>query len=489
MLALLALLLALSARGSGGSPLPWLTVRAVDKALHPASPRDYIIADEFAREVTLRGACVEGEERSLPPWQRSTAAADYAAGACPANNANYQEPPICGVQAGAGKFAQDTSALSRNDFAQARALGFNIVRLCLSWSSLEYAPGVYNATYIERVAQLVSWAEEQDIYVILDMHEDLYSLFIQPAPNATGVPGLLSPGGGQDGAPAWAVATDGWPPLSIFGVGNLNLAVMRAFDNFYNNSVLPGLPQGAAPGPGLQDHYIGAIAALAARFVNSSAVAGYEIMNEPNPGTALGPLHFGRSLLYPLYARVVQAVTGVRDGLPPCAGGARSPYAQPAPTCAYPDLGVRDTRHLFFAEPSALRNLLDFSAEEIPTRWTSYPHIVHTPHVYTHVFTIDVEVPALNLSGKWPPSYAFAYDSAWREGNRMAAPVFVTEFGTGEDSDFTTVQSTLDQAELHGTGGTIWSWKSNCGTDPGSGWCTQNISWTCVFAQLLAGGG
>ncbi len=115
-------------------------------------------------------------------------------------------------------------------------------------SSLEYTPGVYNASYIARVAQMVQWAKEQDIYLILDLHEDLYSVFIQPEPNATGIPGLLTPGGGQDGAPAWAVHTDGWPALNLFGIGDLNLAVMKAFDSFYNNTVIPGLPQGAAPG-------------------------------------------------------------------------------------------------------------------------------------------------------------------------------------------------------------------------------------------------
>ena len=56
---------------------------------------------------------------------------------------------------------------------------------------------------------------------------------------------------------------------------------MRAFQNFYDNRVIPGIPQGAAPGPGLQDHYIGAVAALAARFRNRSTVVGYELMNEP----------------------------------------------------------------------------------------------------------------------------------------------------------------------------------------------------------------
>jgi hypothetical protein len=134
---------------------------------------------------------------------------------------------------------------------------------------------------------------------------------------------------------------------------------------------------GAAPGPGLQDHYVGAVAALAARFIDEPAVAGFEIMNEPEPGTRVRPLVFGRDALYPFYARVVGAITGVRDGLPPCP----VPGYNASSRCAYPDLGVHDTRHIFFAEPSALRNELDFSAEDIPAPWTSYANVVHTPHV------------------------------------------------------------------------------------------------------------
>lgn len=50
--------------------------------------------------------------------------------------------------------------------------------------------------------------------------------------------------------------------------------MMKAFQNFYENKVIPGVPQGQAPGPGIQDHYIGAIAALAQRFINTSTVVG-----------------------------------------------------------------------------------------------------------------------------------------------------------------------------------------------------------------------
>jgi len=109
------------------------------------------------------------------------------------------------------------------------------------------------------------------------MHEDLYSRYIIGDKEHEDPPALVA-SDGQDGAPAWAVMAEDWPAVAFYGVGNLNFAMMKAFDNFYNNSIPPNTTQGAAPGPGLQDHYIGAVAALAKRFVNNSAVLGYEVI-------------------------------------------------------------------------------------------------------------------------------------------------------------------------------------------------------------------
>jgi hypothetical protein len=443
--------------------MPWIGVREVDRALNPLAARRLVLADEFGREVTLRGANLEHEERNLPPsppgsgpTQRPIDPAAYL-GLCPNNTNGFQEPPICGVDAGRGKYNISGNFASRNDLAQVRAYGLNFVRLCLSWSEIEPQPGAYSQLYLERVAQIVAWAEEQDVYVLLDFHEDNWSRYIVPAPNETGIPPYLVPNVGQDGAPEWAVVADGWPALAIFGEGPLNLASMRSFQNFYENRVVPGLPQGASPGPGLQDHYIGALAFIAARFVNSSTVLGLELMNEPEPGTTLPPLIFAAEFLYPFYKRAIQALTGERDGLPDCVPGASYHNSS---ACAYPDLGVRDTRHPIFFEPSAVRNLIDFSPQ-VSAPLTNYSQLVYTPHVYTNVFTLNLE--SLNIS--WPPSFSFAFDSAWEEANAIGAAVLVTEFGGAPSSDAETLAPTLAAQDAHMTGGSIWSFKSNCQGD------------------------
>ena len=477
----------------GVAALPWLRVVASGSNPLSNATTAFRIVDDRGREVTLHGANVENEERSLSPptgVQRPVDPAAYADGACPLNDGGYQEPPICEVGAGAGKFAINATDLSLNDFAQLRALGMNFIRLCISWSKLEEEPGVYSTMYIDRLEQIVSWAEEQDVYVLLDMHQDDYSRFII-GNQSDAVPPYLTPSDGQDGAPLWAVVTDGWPAVAIEGVGehvwqcdlfscsivglrvhtsfrcpytlpspahflaaegNMNLAVLAAFDNFWTNRIV-NVSQGEAPGPGLQDHYIGAVAALARRFINSSAVVGFELFNEPQPGfEQIDPVGFGETLSG-FYARVIQAITGVRDGLPTCNGtGLRPPPPNSSTAaCAYPDLGIHDNRHLFFTEPSALRNELDF-APEVSAPFTTYSGVVYSPHVYTGSFTL------------WnPPSFDYAYETATAEANARHAALVVTEFGCAFTEAARLLEPTLVGQEAHLiSGSSFWSWKSNC---------------------------
>ena len=446
------------------------------------------LADASGREIQLRGAAAVGmEDVAYPNADGGPALFPVAPsaydGRCPKASALIPQPPLCEVQASSPAFTQSTAPGSGDDFAQMRALGFDVVRLVLNWSQLEPTPGTYSATYLHRVAQVVGWARQQGIYVILDMHQDQYSRYIVPAKKGT-APSGCTPSGGGDGAPAWAVQADGKPACAMFGIDELNPAESASFYNFWQDAAVAA-PKGQAPGTGLQDHYIGALAALARRFENTPTVLGYELMNEPQPGS-IGSTPAGNGYqassqdLYPFYTRAIEALTGVRDGRPTCPASAPTSLTG---ACAYPPLASVSRQQIFF-EPIAYRNLVDFSLQ-VSAPFTSYPNIVFAPHVYTYAFTIEQDLLGLPATpGGFPPNFTFGYQTAESEAQAMHSAVFVTEFGDSSSTDSTILANELAAQESTQTGGTLWAWKGLSGTT-GSCWCTR---WQHSSYQTTANG-
>jgi endoglycosylceramidase len=434
------------------------------------------LADAAGRQILLHGAAAVGLQDVAYPdanggpalFPVSPSAYD---GRCPKASSLIPQPPLCEVQASRPAFSQSTAPGSGDDFAQMRALGFNVVRLVLNWSQLEPTAGTYSSTYLRRVAQVVGWARQQGVYVILDMHQDQYSRYILPATEAA-APSGCTPSGGADGAPSWAVLTDNKPGCAMFGIDELNPAESAAFANFWRNATVDG-PQGQAPGAGLQDHYIGGLAALALRFQDNPAVLGYELMNEPQPGsTGSTPAGNGYQAssqdLYPFYTRAVEALTGVRDGRPTC------PTSTPTSltgSCAYPQLASVHRQQIFF-EPLAYRNLVDFSLQ-VSAPFSSYPNLVFAPHVYTYAFTVEQDLLGLPAKpGGYPPNFTFGYQTAEAEAQAMHSAVFVTEFGDSSATDTTILASELAAQESTQTGATLWAWKG-LSKAAGSCWCTR----------------
>jgi endoglycosylceramidase len=473
-----------AAPGAAATPLTFLHV-----VTPPGGPNGTpYLADDASREILLHGAAAVGMEDVAYPNADGGPAlfpvkpAAYA-GKCPKASPLIPQPPLCEAGAAEPAFAQSTAPASGNDFAQMRALGFNVVRLVLNWSQLEPAPGTYSATYLNRVAQVVGWARQQGIYVILDMHQDQYSRYIVPAAKAT-VPAGCTPSGGSDGAPGWAVQADGKVGCALYGIDELNPAESAAFANFWRDSAVSA-PQGQAPGTGLQDHYIGGLAALADRFEHDPAVLGYELMNEPQPG-ATGGVPAGNGYqassedLYPFYTRAVEALTGVRDGRPTCP--ASSPTSLNG-TCAYPKLASVAQQQIFF-EPLAYRNLTDFSLQ-VSQPFTSYPNIVFAPHVYTYAFTIEQDLLGLPAKpGGFPPNFTFGYQTAQAEAQAMHSAVFVTEFGDSSGTDGTILSKELAAQDETQIGGTLWAWKG-LSKAADSCWCTR---WQHSSYQTTANG-
>ncbi len=475
-----------AANASAGT-IPALTFLHVVSPISGPDVTPYL-ADAAGREVLLHGVAAVGMQDVAYPGANggpalfpvSPSAYD---GRCPKASSLIPQPPLCEVQASLPAFAQSTAPGSGDDFAQMRALGFNVVRLVLNWSQLEPTAGIYSSTYLDRVAQVVGWARQQGVYVILDMHQDQYSRYILPAAKAA-APSGCTPSGGADGAPSWAVLSESKPGCAMFGIDELNPAESAAFANFWQNAMVAA-PQGQAPGTGLQDHYIGALAALAKQFQDNPAVLGYELMNEPQPGsTGSTPAGNGYQAssedLYPFYTRAIEALTGVRDGRPTCPANAPTSLTG---TCAYPQLASVNRQQIFF-EPLAYRNLVDFSLQ-VSAPFSSYPNLVFAPHVYTYAFTVEQDLLGLPAKpGGYPPNFTFGYQTAEAEAQAMHSAVFVTEFGDSSATDSTILANELAAQESTQTGATLWAWKG-LSKAPGSCWC---VRWQQTSYQTTANG-
>lgn len=167
-----------------------------------------------------------------------------------------------------------------------RAWGFNASRHLIFWDAIEPEPGVYDESYLDRLGERLDWYADAGVFVVLDMHQDVYSAFFC-----------------CDGAPEWAVRTDGIPfePRDVWWANYLEPAVQRAFDNFWDYE---------GRHADLQEAYIGAWLQVIQRFHDHPAVLGYDLMNEPAEGSA-NTSDFERDTLPEFYDRFIARIREV----------------------------------------------------------------------------------------------------------------------------------------------------------------------------------
>jgi endoglycosylceramidase len=175
--------------------------------------------------------------------------------------------------------------------------GFNNVRLGLIYAGVEPQPGSYDRRYLRSIGRTQRMLADHGIFSLLDFHQDLYN------ERYTG-----------EGWPDWAVLDDGLPaePTTGFPATYLSSpALNRAFDSFWANRLGPG-------GVGLQDRYAAAWRTVAARFHRQPYVMGYDLLNEPWPGSAwpscaqpLGCPGFESGALADFHRHVIDAIRTV----------------------------------------------------------------------------------------------------------------------------------------------------------------------------------
>ncbi|MGN0527482.1 MAG: cellulase family glycosylhydrolase [Eubacterium sp.] len=133
--------------------------------------------------------------------------------------------------------------------------GVNIIRLGITWALIEPKRGIYNNEALTVIKEFVNDCEDMGIYVVIDMHQDLFSKKFH-----------------GDGAPDWAIDDNikGQKYLAIWAEGYFYMdSVQQAFSDFWNNK------------NGCLDDFARCWDYLRNYFKDCSNVIGFDYLNEP----------------------------------------------------------------------------------------------------------------------------------------------------------------------------------------------------------------
>jgi endoglycosylceramidase len=133
----------------------------------------------LAALVVLAAAPVAAAARTRPdPGLPALHAVPDAAGGGRIVDARGREVLLRGVNVNAladywkGTRFATTFPLGARDPGRMAAIGWDAVRLLVSWSRVEPAPGRYDERYLGRVAAAAAALRDRGLYTIVDFHQD-----------------------------------------------------------------------------------------------------------------------------------------------------------------------------------------------------------------------------------------------------------------------------------------------------------------------------
>ena len=348
--------------------------------LRPLHVADKRIVDDQGRQILLRGANVNalGEYAQADPKAAPTA-------------------PVTG---------EDWDAMAAN--------GFSVVRLIMSWSLLEPERGTVDQKYVDKVKDAVHAANDRGIYVVLDIHQDAWSMF-SATPKGTACPAGTEPVRGWDGAPEWATITDGATTCLPPGAERESApAVQRAFANFYANT------------DGIADQLTQVWSTLAGEFANVPGVAGYDLLNEPNQ---VEPNEQNQVAYSQWVQRTIEAIRAAEQ---------KAGSTTPKP---------------IFVEPLQLYPLPN---NGLLPQYIHDPNLVFAPHNYAESIQNYISL-----------EQTFGIEQTGAD--ELGAALWTGEYGWWDTKPATLAVATRYGAEEDrtATGGTWWQWRQTCG-DPHS---------------------
>lgn len=352
-------------------------------------------------------------------------------------------------------------------YSKLRSWGFNTIRFGIIWAGLEPEPGVYNEEYLKGIDQHIQWAANNDIFVVLYMHQDLYSVLY------------------GSGAPRWATlhenkyhkTGDVWSDTYF-----MSEAVQTSFDNFWANAL-------ASDSIGLQDHYAQLWQHIAKRYANTPTVIGYDLMSEPFAGssalqaiptllTAYGEMMYdttgkelSRQELELMWSNIeertkalkdvstAQSFESVVDVLFPLNREFEAHKLQPFYQKVSDAIREVDGLTALFLEHSYLSNI-GVRSSIARTTLVDGSHdslLVYAPHGY------DLVRDAEDASDASPERISFIYNRIEETAQRLNMPAWLGEWGAFYRHDENVVpiaQHAMKQIETHLFGNAYWSYES-----------------------------
>jgi len=301
------------------------------------------------------------------------------------------------------------------DAALMEAEGFDVVRLPISWSLLEPREGYFSQTYLRQIREVVALCASHHLYVVLDMHTEDFGV-----------------GFGGSGAPAW---------LSIPGVPDFHTPFLTpAWQRHLSPAVNAALAYFWLY-PNWQRLYWQAWAKVAAEFRGDSAVAGYDLYNEPHP-FPVPPAIFETHILWPFYAAGIRTLAKV------------------------------DPNHLFIVEGDLFADL--------PTaiRPLSSPDLVYSTHLYSG----SILGPTFNGN---PKPLQTEFEQGLDEAHQLPAAYWTGELGIDHTRPIAASWARTEISLSNGflTGWAWWQWNDpdDWGVERGQG--PVDHAWLDVLAQ------
>jgi endoglycosylceramidase len=296
--------------------------------------------------------------------------------------------------------------------------GWNSVRFLISWGAVEPTQGSYDEDYLDELETWMDFYAEQGIHVVLDMHQDVYGWAV-----------------GGNGAPDWAVITDGLEVQPIdegqpWYLAAVDPAAQAAYQNFWD-------PERGHPE--LQDHFFGAWSHVAERFADHPAIIGYDLLNEP----VFANGDFDETL-------AIQAQAA--------AGTFRNPRLTAFTQRGIETIRAADDDGWILVEPTSLLNAFpyagDLDASQISDHRAAGPRLGYAPHFYE-----------LNVHDGLGYAADSPYIAQWEdfrtgEAEALQATLYMGEFGGPPDQERMDeyIDETLTMADRAMAGWAQWSW-------------------------------